>query len=265
MDEKLEKLKKIITGCESMLVAFSGGADSTLLLKIASVLLGEKVLAVTFSGEIHSPRDSLEAVELARLIGVRHLVEENRCLDNRDFVRNTPDRCYYCKKEEYGRLFEIAVKHGITVVADGLNADDLKDRRPGILAGEEMGVLSPLKDAGLTKEEIRAVSRKLNLPTADKPSSPCLASRFPYGTGITAGALRQVNTAEEILREMGVPQVRVRHYGNLARIEVPKEYAVMVVENAERVIRGFRDAGYTYVTLDLLGYRTGSLNEVLGK
>lgn len=265
LDEKLKKLETIIAECENLLVAFSGGVDSTLLLKVAFDILCENVLAVTFSGETHLPGEVREAAELARFLGVRHIIIENQGLDNPDFTRNSPDRCYYCKKKEFNELFKIAVKHGIKVVADGLNADDLKDYRPGIRAGQELGVLSPLKDAGLTKEEIRVISRRLRLPTADKPANPCLASRFPYGTEITSEALRKVRTAEEILREMGIPQVRMRHHGNLARIEVPKQYAGLVVENAERVVKCFKEIGYIYVTLDLQGYRTGSMNEALEK
>jgi uncharacterized protein len=263
VDLKYNCLKEIMARYESVLVAFSGGVDSTLLLKAALDVHGDKVLAVTFSGELHSPGEAEEAAELARFLGAEHLVVENSDLGNPTFAGNPPDRCYHCKKNEYGKLLELARKRRISVVADGANADDAHDYRPGMRAGQELGVISPLKDAGFTKKEIRAVSRKLGLPTADKPANPCLASRFPYGMKITPEALKQVAAAEAIIRKMGIPVVRVRHHGDLARIEVPGEYFQLIAERAAEVEKELKDLGYTYTALDLRGYRMGSMNETL--
>lgn len=260
---KYDFLKETLARYESVLVAFSGGADSTFLLKAAVEALKDKVLAVTIAGELHPPGEAAEAAELARFLGVEHLIVENSDLGNPTFAGNPPDRCYHCKKNEYGKLMELAHKSGISTVADGTNADDIDDYRPGIRAGQELGIVSPLKDAGFTKEEIRAVSRKLGLPTADKPASPCLASRFPYGIKITAEALKQVGAAETIIRKMGIPVVRVRHHGDLARIEVPGEHLHLIVERAAEVERELKNLGYTYAALDLRGYRMGSMNETL--
>jgi uncharacterized protein len=263
LEQKYNHLKEAIKGYGSVLVAFSGGVDSTLLLKVAADTLKEKAIAVTITGELYSPGEVEEAVELARLIGVEHLIVAGSELDNPVFAGNPPDRCYHCKKKEYGEILAVASSRGINVIIDGVNADDLNDYRPGLRAGLELGVHSPLKDAGLNKEEIRALSRKLALPTADKPANPCLASRFPYGTPITAQGLRQVGAAEIFLHKLGIPQVRVRHHGNLARIEVPGTYLKFVVEHATVIESKLRELGYTYVALDLLGYRTGSMNETL--
>lgn len=263
LEQKYDGLKKFLKGCGSVMVAFSGGVDSSFLLKAAVEALQEKAVAVTVSGELYPPGETEEAVKLARALGVEHLMIENRDLDDPVFAGNPPDRCYHCKKNEYGRILKLARERGIEVVVDGLNADDLSDYRPGIRAGQEMGVQSPLKDGGFTKEEIRALSRKFGLPTADKPPNPCLASRFPYGTAITPEGLRKVGSAEDALRKMGIPQVRVRHHGELARIEVPPEYLQFVVERAAEAVKSLKELGYAYVALDLQGYRTGSMNEIL--
>jgi uncharacterized protein len=265
LELKFDRLKQILEGYKSVIVAFSGGVDSTFLLKAAVEALKEKAIAVTITGDLYPPGETEEAVRLARAIGAEHLIIESIDLDDPAFINNPPNRCYHCKKNVYGEILKIARGRGIEVVVDGLNSDDLSDYRPGIQAGQELGVQSPLRDAGLIKEEIRALSRKLGLPTADKPANPCLASRFPYGTAITAEGLKQVASAELILRNMGIPQVRVRHHGELARIEVPGEYLGFVTERAAEVEKSFKELGYSYVALDLQGYRTGSMNETLDR
>lgn len=263
MDLKYDCLKKILARYDSMLVAFSGGVDSTFLLRAAVDEIGDYVLAATVAGEIHPPGEVEEAAALAGGLGVEHLVIEINDLEKPAFFSNPPDRCYHCKKNIYGTLLDQALKRGIIVVADGANADDAHEFRPGTRAGQEMGVVSPLREAGFTKEDIRAMSRKLGLPTADKPASPCLATRFPYGMRITREALKQVAAAEAIIREIGIPVVRVRHCGDLARIEVPGEYFHVIMGRSAEVERELKAVGYVYVALDLCGYRVGSMNETL--
>jgi uncharacterized protein len=265
LDSKYECLKKILARYDSILVAFSGGVDSTFLLRAAVDEIGDYVLAATVTGEIHPPDEAEEAAALAESLGVEHLVIDMNDLEKPAFYSNPPDRCYHCKKNMYGTLLDQALKRGIIVVADGANADDAHEFRPGTRAGHEMGVVSPLREAGFTKDEIRAMSRKLGLPTADKPAGPCLATRFPYGMRITRSALEQVAAAEAIIREIGIPVVRVRHLGDLARIEVPGEYFHVIMGRAAEVERELKAVGYVYTALDLHGYRTGSMDETLVK
>ncbi len=261
--DKWDTLKETLLSLGSVLVAYSGGVDSTLLLKVARDTLGEKASAVTVKGEVHPQWEVEEALQVARDMGVEPPVVELSVLDHPAFAANPPDRCYHCKRLIFTRLKEIARGRGLAWVVEGSNLDDLGDYRPGRRALEELGVRSPLLEAGLTKAEIRTLSRYLGLPTWDRPSLACLASRFPYGTALTAAALKQVDQAEAFLGELGFGQRRVRHHGDIARLEIEAGDWPILLENRRRIVARLRELGYTYVTVDLAGYRTGSMNEVL--
>lgn len=264
--KKYEVLKRDLAGRGRVLVAFSGGVDSALLLKAAIDALGpDAVCAVIATSDTYPEREMRTARALARRLGVEPRVIHTRELENPAFAANPPERCYHCKRELFGELASIARTEGCSAVFDGANADDRADFRPGARAGKELGVKSPLQEAGLTKAEIRALSRALGLPTWDKPSLACLASRFPYHTPIDGENLKRVGAAEDVLRRLGFGQLRVRHHGTVARIEVEPEAfpRLLKPEVRARVGRAFRKLGYAYVTLDLDGYRTGSLNETL--
>lgn len=257
----VEKLGKLKSAC----LAYSGGADSTFLACVAGEVLGEKFLAVTAASETYPERERREAEEFAKKYGFRHVVVQTSELGIPGFSDNPPDRCYYCKKELFGTLKSIADREGIETLLDGQNADDVSDYRPGARAAEELEVISPLKEVGLTKAEIRVLSKERGLPTWSKPAFACLASRFPYGQEINAENLTRVGAAEDFLRSLGLGQLRVRDdRGTTARIEVPPEdIGGLIAERREEIVKRLKELGYKYVSVDLEGYRTGSMNEVL--
>lgn len=262
---KARRLNDIIRDLDSVVVAFSGGVDSALLSRLSFDILGDKALAVTASSETYPAHELESAKKLAKEIGITHLIIETKELEIEGFSDNPPDRCYFCKSELFGKLRDIADGEGYANVADGTNLDDTQDYRPGSKAAQELGVRSPLKEAGLTKEDIRRLSEELELSTWDKPSYACMSSRFPYGEEITLEDLAKVSAAEDFLRGMGLGQFRVRHHGTIARLELTPEDFPLVIERRDQITEKFREIGYTYITLDLQGYRTGSMNEVLEK
>ena len=248
-----------------VMVAFSGGVDSTFLLNVAHNILGKNAYAVTAQSPTFPAHELKQAKEYARSLGVNYRVIKTNELSSAKFNNNPPERCYYCKKELFSTLLEMARSQDIPWVADGSNKDDAKDYRPGMRAVKELGIRQPLFEAGLFKDEIRALSKKLNLPTWDKPAYACLSSRLPYGESITLDKLQQIERAEKFLQGLGFRQVRVRHYKNMARIEVlPDEIGRFFKQDLRtKVAAKLKKLGYHYVTLDLQGYRTGSMNEVL--
>jgi uncharacterized protein len=267
-ERKYEDLKDHLKSMGRVLVAFSGGVDSTFLLKVASDVLGDNVLAVIASSETYPEREQKEALRLAEDLKVRYKLIRTKELDDPEFRDNPPERCYFCKKELFSRLKEIAAGENIPHVCDGSNFEDTFDFRPGTKAAAELGVRSPLKEAGLDKSEIRILSKKLGLPTWDKPAMACLSSRFPYFTRIEKESLRQIDAAEEFLKSKGFTQLRVRHHDRIARIEIPPQDFPRIVEEEMRnaIVENLKKLGYLYVTIDLAGYRTGSMNEpILGQ
>jgi uncharacterized protein len=264
--KKFSRLKKIISDMGSILVAFSGGVDSTFLLKVASLVLPkEKILAVTASSATYPKEELLFSQDIARTLGVRHKIIKTHELENKKFTANPINRCYFCKKELFNQLKGLAKKFKLNFVVDASNYSDKKDFRPGNIARQELKIRSPLQEAGFTKEDIRASSRKLGLITWDKPSLACLASRVPYGKKITSGILLRINKGEELLRQLGFKQVRLRHYNGLCRIEIFKEDIPKLIFKRNLIVEKLKRLGYNYVTIDLEGYRTGSMNEVVRK
>ena len=265
LDKKQEKLRRIVRSFKSVAVAFSGGADSTLVAKIARLELGEGAIAVTIDSPLYPGHELSSAAEMARKIGIEHVVVSVDPLMDRAFVNNPANRCYLCKLDDLTHIKRIAEEHGLKEVADGSNLDDSGDYRPGMQAKQELRIRSPLAEANIGKEDVRAISKKLRLPTASKPSSPCLASRIPYGERITREKLRMIEEAEEFLIAKGFESVRVRMHGNIARIEVPPNEIPRLSSPGTRlsITRKLRSLGFTYIALDLEGYRMGSLNEVL--
>ena len=263
--QKYDRLLGLLKELESVVVAFSGGVDSTFLARAARDALGDKALLVTADSETYPASELEEAKRLANHVGMRHLVVETRELDNPEYAKNPPNRCFFCKEELFTKLGLVAAREGTAHLIYGANMDDLGDHRPGMEAAKGMGVKAPLIEAEFWKAEIRELSREFGLPTWDKPSFACLSSRFQYGDTITAKKLRQIDAAEAFVRGLGFKQFRVRHHDRLARLEIAREEMGRLWEDGiqDAIVARFRELGYVHVTLDLQGFRSGSANDAL--
>lgn len=265
LTKKLKELKKIFSEMEKALIAYSGGIDSTLVAKVAYDVLGEKALAITAISPSLLPEDLEDARIQAAVIGISHEEVETNEMENPNYTSNPINRCYFCKSELHDTLKPLALKRGYSYVVDGVNADDLRDYRPGIQAAKERGARSPLAELGISKFEVRQLAKELSLPWWDKPAQPCLSSRFPYGEEITVEKLQRVGRGERYLRDLGLKNLRVRSEKDTARIELPpeqiKEFVLTI--NLPQLVERFKEFGFIYVTLDLEGYRSGKLNQVL--
>jgi uncharacterized protein len=263
--DKYERLVGLLREMESVVVAFSGGVDSTLLARAARDAVGDRALLVTADSETYPASELEEARRLGALLGMRHLVVRTEELANPEYARNAANRCFFCKDELFTRLAPIAAREGLRVLVYGANVDDLGDHRPGMKAAAAHGVRAPMIEAGLTKGEIRELSRELGLPTWDKPSFACLSSRFQYGDPITPDKLRQVDAAEAFVRSLGFRQFRVRHHDRLARLEIPLDEIARLWEDGrhQAIVARFRELGYVYVAVDLAGFQSGSANLLL--
>jgi pyridinium-3,5-biscarboxylic acid mononucleotide sulfurtransferase len=265
MSEKLARLRSLFEGMERALIAYSGGVDSTLVAKIAYDVLGDRALAITAVSPSLLPEELVDAQTQAAQIGIKHELVTTHEMDNPDYTANPINRCYFCKSELHDTLKPLALQRGYPYVIDGVNADDLQDYRPGIQAAKERGGRSPLAEMGVSKTEVREISRSLGLAWWDKPAQPCLSSRFPYGEAITVTKLQRVGRAEIYLRQLGYSNLRVRSQGDTAKIELPAVEIIQFVQqvNLPELVRTFQEFGFIYVTLDLEGYRSGKLNQVL--
>lgn len=262
--DKYRRLKDKIIEFDSVAIAFSGGVDSTLLLKVAADSLpAERVIALTAVSPSFPQRELAEAKSLAEKIGVRHMLIESHEMADSRYLANNPDRCYFCKTNAYDLFVDYIQLHGYTYLLDGTNADDAGDYRPGRQAAREHGVRSPLQEVGMRKDEIRQLAREMDMPNWDKPAAACLASRIPYGAPVRIEVLSQVEHAEYMLRDLGFGQLRVRHHGEVARLELQPAEFERVIALREQIVEMLKTVGYRYVTLDLAGFRSGSMNEAL--